>query len=217
MILIVIILITVLILGIFAYQNWTLVPPLVFLGMPSKSLPLALLILLAFGCGFVTIVLLQLLQEMNINQILASIEPETAKVTDIPETNKQAETGESPPINNTKYQNNTSDWEEDKTEDNPTSEDWQDVINELESNPKNTEYIPKKPHQTRPPSVYSYSYPQEQNSSTQKRIDRVYDADYRVIKPNYEQQQQQQQQQQTNNNDDWNVKNPTTQDDDWEF
>ncbi|HEY9701405.1 MAG TPA: hypothetical protein V6C58_03110 [Allocoleopsis sp.] len=216
MILIVIILITVLILSIFAYQNWILVPPLVFLGMQSKSLPLALLILLAFGSGFVTIVLLQLLQEININQILASMAPETAKVTDDPQTQTQPQTVESPPINNTKYQNNTSDWEDDQKEEHPTSEDWQDVIDELESNPKNTEDVPKKP-QSRPPSVYSYSYPQDKNSSIQKRTDRVYDADYRVIKPNYEQQQQQQKQQQTNNNDDWTVKNPTNQDDEWEF
>jgi hypothetical protein len=213
---IILIFIIAVIIGIFIYQNWILVPPLIFLGLQSKSLPLALLIIFAFTLGLITILIISLLNNLVINRLQAEIAAleNSQNTTDTQAQRTQtssANTYTKP--NNTTYtrpNNNDSsdDWDniDNTPTDQTTPQDWEEVINDLETSQVKQPNISNKP---RSAAVYSYTYRESKNSPSIKS-DKVYDADYRVIKSS-------EQSQPENNQSDWESPAQKNQDDEWDF
>jgi len=199
-------------------QNWSPVLPLVFLGMRTQTLPLAIWILICFAGGVLTSMLIAGLFKLS-NYFATSRPPKRPR--DFEPTQKASSTQRSeatssanrPPSSNANSNpTGASDWDSDATD----KDDWdvdEDVDKQQNSSFRrddirdSTTYErqqqPKSGSQSG--SVYSYSYQQPRNSSLGK-TESVYDAEYRVIMPPY---------QQTNTvkqEEDWGFEG----DDDWE-
>ncbi|MFO5493667.1 MAG: LapA family protein [Cuspidothrix sp.] len=170
-------------------QNLSPSLPLVFLGMRTQSLPLALWILFSIITGMITSVIIISLMKfttyLNLQEqpipVSKSI-PRSSRV----KPNTPPPTSPPPPVS--QFDDEFDDWETNRNEDN-----WNDEDN-LESVPE------ASPPGTRPSSVYSYSSQSPKNTAVGK-TETIYDADYRVIIPPYEAPSQ----------------NKATDDDDWDF
>ncbi|NMG10181.1 LapA family protein [Brasilonema sp. UFV-L1] len=204
-------------------QNWLPVLPLVFLGMKSKPLPLAIWILFSTTAGALTTVFLTSL--FNLSNYFAGQKPQspfrspatatrrsqtrTEEPTSRPSPSSSERKTESTRTSNTpddwETDNSTDDWDfEEKKEQAPTpnSQNTSQNTQVRDSSTYERQQEPKSSNKS--DSVYSYSYREPKNSGVGK-TESVYDADYRVIIPPYEPP--------TTNQPQTNQ----TKDDDWEF
>ncbi|NWF58588.1 MAG: LapA family protein [Fischerella sp.] len=189
-------------------QNWSPVLSLVFLGMQTISLPLAMWILFSTAAGAATSLLISGLFQLS-SYFAAPQRPtpsaskprRTPRSGDRPPSPPKAEpayTYTSPPRSETKTSSQSSavdDWETDNLnndwdfeekayrESTPPPQDTQvrDSIGDSKTYERQQE--PKTTFQSG--SSYSYSYREPKNSGVGK-TESVYDADYRVIIPPYQ-------------------------------
>lgn len=198
-------------LGVFAWQNWQPVLELNFLGGKTQTLPLAVWILGAIASGFFTSIIVQLLNNLSVASQQPNIKEPVSK-----QSRPNPQPPENPAGNQSSYADTSEDdidddvfdWEEEPSSKSQTESDWED---EEEPKPQDTvksniyEVRQQPKTATQSGSVYSYSYRESKDSGVGK-TDRVYDADYRVITPPYKPPVEQQ--------DDWTSKGD---DDDWGF
>ena len=170
-------------------QNLSPSLPLVFLGMRTQSLPLALWILFSIIAGMITSVIIISLMKFT---TYLNLQEQPIPVSKSIPTSSRVKPNTPPPTNPpppvSQFDDEFDEWETNGTEDN-----WNDEDN-LESVPE------ASPPGTRPSSVYSYSSQSPKNTAVGK-TETIYDADYRVIIPPYEAPSQ----------------NKATDDDDWGF
>lgn len=180
-------------------QNWSPVLPLVFLGIQTQPLPLAMWILFSTTAGAITSVFISSL--FNLSTYLTRQQSPRLKSPAASPRNKQTRREETferfsvspPPAGTTQSRSSDAvdDWDTNNSTDddwdfeeksnvapNPSSENIQDREREVERQQQ-----PKASSQSG--SVYSYSYRQPKNSGVGK-TESVYDADYRVIIPPYQ-------------------------------
>lgn len=175
-------------------QNWLPPVSLVFLGMRTQALPLAIWILLSIAAGAFTSLLIT--GFFNLSNLLAS-QQWRRKQRDVEAASSSSSTqgykaassaNRSQSSNSNSNETNAADWDTNATDD----DDWDFESEVRNSSPeddvKNTDYErqqqPKIGYQSG--SVYSYSYREPKNSAVGK-TESVYDADYRVIAPPYRQ------------------------------
>ena len=170
-------------------QNLSPSLPLVFLGMRTQSLPLALWILFSIIAGMITSVIIISLMKFT---TYLNLQEQPIPVSKSIPTSSRVKPNTPPPTNPpppvSQFDDEFDDWETNGNEDN-----WNDEDN-LESAPEASQ------PGTRPSSVYSYSSQSPKNTAVGK-TETIYDADYRVIIPPYEAPSQ----------------NKATDDDDWDF
>ncbi|AFZ25935.1 hypothetical protein Cylst_3817 [Cylindrospermum stagnale PCC 7417] len=171
-------------------QNWSPVLPLVFLGMRTQPLPLALWILFSTAAGAFTSILITTL--FKLSNLFAGqpdkTPPKSAPTSPRHSADRRKEPTPSPaspppPSGKTKHStsqefddwetpNQNDDWDfEEQPEQAPT-----DIAEERQRAPKSS---------SQSGSVYSYSYQEPKNTAVGK-TESVYDADYRVIIPPYQ-------------------------------
>lgn len=192
-------------------QNWSPVLPLVFLGVATPALPLAVWILISLAAGASTswaiAFLLQLTnyfsQPKSSNQRQAQTPPKTA-----PYTASSAPPRTPPPQESDRV---VDDWEE------SADEDWnfEENVDEQQSPPpenvqdsRSYEVSSEPKSSYRTGSVYSYSY-REPSDSGGGRTESVYDADYRVLTPPYREPEKVQEQE-----EDWGFDDDELEDED---
>lgn len=197
-------------------QNWSPVLPLVFLGMRTQPLPLAMWILFSTAAGASTSVLITVLFKLSNYFGRQRQTPFRSRASSPRAANRRVEQTNPPytpppPASKTKDADREEfdDWETNSNAD----DDWNfDEKPKQAANP-NLKTEPFRDSQTyerqqepqsssQSGSVYSYSYRQPKNTAVGK-TESVYDADYRVIIPPY--------QPPTNNQTD------NADDDDWSF
>lgn len=149
-------------------QNLTPAVPLVFLGMRSQPLPLALLVLSSTAAGALTSVLMNNLVKLATLAVIRS--PTTPSTRPQSKTNSRAEP---PPRRNTESPRSPS--EPDQVDDWQTNRNLDDWSSTTQSQTKSS---------FASNSEYSYGYQNPENTSVGK-TESVYDADYRVIIPPY--------------------------------
>ncbi|MFM7408550.1 MAG: LapA family protein [Cuspidothrix sp.] len=170
-------------------QNLSPSLPLVFLGMRTQSLPLALWILFSIIAGMITSVII--ISLIKFASYLHLQEQPISPSKSIPTSSRVKQNtppSTTPPPSVSQFDDELDDWETNRNEDN-----WDDEDN-LESPPE-----PSSP-KSRPSSVYSYSSQAPKNTAVGKN-ETIYDADYRVIIPPHQEP---------------NQKN-VTDDNDWDF
>lgn len=175
-------------------QNWLPVLPIVFLGMKTQALPLALWILLSVGAGAFTSLLMTGL--FKISNLYARPLPRkrrnvvSSSSTQPKEAYHTAASASKPDTDSTST-NAADDWVSDSTDD----DDWnleEDADKTRSSAQKDlrdskTYEVSTEPKSGyRSGSAYSYSYREPSNSGV-GRTESIYDADYRVIPPPYQQ------------------------------
>ncbi len=181
-------------------QNWSPILPLVFLGVQTKSLPLAMWILFSTAAGAATSLvisgLFQLSSYLAVPQRstpAASKSRRTTAKSDRSTREKSTDsyssyTSPPPSATQTSSQPNPDDdWD---TNDN---EDWDFEEKPDTTRSQNTEVRDSKSYERRQEptdsfragSSYSYSYREPKNSGVGK-TESIYDADYRVIIPPYQ-------------------------------
>jgi cytoskeletal protein RodZ len=178
-------------------QNWSPALPLVFLGVKTQALPLALWILLSVGAGACTSIFITGL--FKLSNYFARYQPQYRRNTvegsrtqssgSKNQSNKATSASYSQPDTNSVPKDTTDDdWGSNSTDD----DDWdfadktenfssQKDVKDSTTYEVNTE--PKSGY--RAGSVYSYNYREPRNSGVGK-TESVYDADYRVITPPYQ-------------------------------
>ncbi|MCV3212857.1 hypothetical protein OGM63_04830 [Plectonema radiosum NIES-515] len=181
-------------------QNWSPVLPLVFLGIRTQPLPLAMWILFSTTAGAVTSVFISSL--FNFSTYLARQQPNRLKSPAASPRNKQTRREETfsrspvnpPPPASTTESRSSDDVGDDWDTNNTTDDDWdfEEKSNVDTPSPENTQDRDQSYERQQKPksssqsgSVYSYSYRQPKNSGVGK-TESVYDADYRVIIPPYQ-------------------------------
>lgn len=187
-------------LALLLVQNWSPALPLVFLGMRTRELPLALWLLFSVGAGVFTAVTISSLFQLASYFTPASSprRPTRATTTSrsssppprrpVAEPTYQAATPPPQPTTEPSRRSTGNDWDEGSNDDwdfdgepkpktaPPQDEDLKDSKNyDRTQTPKSGE---------KSGSVYSYSYREPKNSGVGK-TESVYDADYRVITPPY--------------------------------
>ena len=205
---------------LFALQNWSPVLPIVFLGIKTVSLPLAMWILIAIATGLFTSVLMALLFQLSNyssqKQLLKRIRELEAGASPVGKSRVGGESNSSSSqdddfIDNEFFENDFLQDEEDREESYKNS-NYQDYtpnsgVYERGQQPKTT---------SQSGSVYSYSYRDNKDSGAGKtesvydKTESVYDADYRVINPPLRKLDD-------DREDDWTRKSNTNDDDDWGF
>jgi hypothetical protein len=188
-------------------QNWSPALPLVFFGIKTQPLPLAMWILFSTTAGGFTSLFITSLFKLT-NYIALQQRPTPAKPRfNSPRTSNQTRTEEpiprpnSPPPPASKTQYNSRDTSDEDNEDdwgtNTNSDDWDFEERQEEEAPKpnsqtqqdreskNYERQQEPKRSSQSGSVYSYSYREPKNSGVGK-TESVYDADYRVIIPPYQ-------------------------------
>jgi hypothetical protein len=197
-------------------QNWSPVISLVFLGMRTQPLPLAMWMLLATTAGALTSLFITSLMTVSTYFVTeqSQTRPKSAARPRTKTTYKQKPTPEPPPVNKTENRssdtfddwntnNQDDDWNFDEKPEEPSAPRQQ---NSEFSEPKTYERQQEPKSSSQSGSVYSYNYREPKNTAVGK-TESVYDADYRVIVPPY--QPPTTNQANNNNNDD--------DDDDWSF
>jgi len=194
--------------------------PLVFLGRQTPALPLGIWVGLAIAFGIVTSLLLQSLG------YLANFSPSRPPEATVPKSPRPQPRRQPPVVEReTRYSEEpTSDWESSR----PTSnkevwdEEWEIDNQPAATNRESSKPTPQKSERGAKPyeaqqepttsnqsgSVYSYGYREPSDSGVGKS-ESVYDADYRVIVPPYQQPTP------TIAEDDWQPK--AKEDEDWGF
>jgi hypothetical protein len=172
-------------------QNLSPSLPLMFLGMRTQALPLALWILLSITAGiFTSLIITSLLKfasylSLQEQQLIPKSIPTSPRVRQ----NTPPPKSPPPPIN--QVDDEFDDWDTNRHQD-----DWND-----EENSESEETSPnQQSSSSRRSSVYSYSSQEPKNTAVGK-TESVYDADYRVIIPPSPK----------------SGKNQATDDDDWDF
>ena len=189
-------------------QNWSPVLPLVFLGMKTQALPLAIWILISVTAGAITSLLITALFKLS-NYFAAKQLWQRRRDVGAAQTSSNTRRTDAPSSANRSESSNTnstssdaSDWDTDSSGD----DDWD--FDEDAEKTKNSQFKdevrdptnyerqqqPKSSQQSG--SVYSYGY-REPNNSAVGKTESVYDADYRVIVPPPRQTDT------VNQNDDW--------------
>ncbi len=162
-------------------------PPLslVFLGMRTPALPLAVWILICLGCGASTTLLVATLFRVS-NYFAGGGQknPRSASAPSYrtPKRSEPASSRQTPPSSTSQSnrQADGDDWNEDNTDD-----DWD--LEEVADTPvKDRDFErPQEPKSgSKSGSSYSYSYKEPQNSGVGK-TESIYDADFRVLTPPY--------------------------------
>ncbi|NJM72057.1 MAG: LapA family protein [Scytonema sp. RU_4_4] len=204
-------------LALLLVQNWSPVLPLIFLGMKSKPLPLAIWILFSTAAGAFTTIFVTSL--FNLSNYFAGQQRQTplrspATATRRSQTRTEEPTPRpSPPPSDRKTEStqtsdapddwetndSTDDWDfEEKKEQAPTPNSQNTQVRDSSTYERQQE--PKSSYKS--DSVYSYSYREPKNSGVGK-TESVYDADYRVIIPPYEPPTTPQAQTNQTKDDDW--------------
>jgi hypothetical protein len=194
--------------ALLAAYNWSLVLPIVFLGMKTQALPIWLWIGLSIGAGFCTSLLLQF---FNYLQNRALVTRFSQRSTEPLRYHQRTETSDRQtsytPPNQPSNNDDESDW------DAASNEDWE-FEEETETTPSDRaaavkDDIPDYEARRTPTSsqtsgsVYSYSYRQPEDASVGK-TESVYDVNYRVINPpNWESDRQPEVQEESDDDDDW--------------
>ena len=172
-------------LALLLVQNWSPVLPLVFLGLTTPALPLAVWILISLFAGAGTSVAIASL--FKLANYFAQPKPKKKRqFTPPPRPQPSSNTYTKRPTQDTNNNNSADDWLEEPIDD----EDWH-----LEENTPDSQNADSYPQDSRSyevnnepksskrqGSVYSYSY-REPESSNVRKPESVYDADYRVLKP----------------------------------
>ncbi|MEA5553922.1 LapA family protein [Anabaena cylindrica UHCC 0172] len=172
-------------------QNLSPTLPLVFLGMRTQPLPLALWILLSIAAGAFTSLLISALfkvanyvstQQVSTNSFTSNATTPRAKTTTSKKTTQPTSTPRIP-VNPTEYttSNDFDDWETDSNQ----GDDWDDQESRRTSSPKTYENQQAPQNTSQSDSVYSYSSQEPKNTGVGK-TESIYDADYRVIIPPYQ-------------------------------
>ncbi|AKG23299.1 hypothetical protein [Calothrix sp. 336/3] len=201
-------------------QNWSPVLPLVFFGVRTKSLPLAIWILFATSAGVITSLVITSLFPIA-NSLAGEKRPTSSRKSTFKETTTQRPSKEEKPPRAptpspekaTSSRDNDGDWE-----DIDRPQDW-DFDEERETPPpsaktqvqdgKSYERQQDVKSKSQSGSVYSYSYREPKNSGVGK-TESVFDADYRVIIPPYQPPDENQAEDLVNDDNDGN-----NDDDDW--
>ncbi len=187
-------------LALLLVQNWSPVLPLVFLGLTTPALPLAVWIVISLAAGGGTSLAIASL--FNLANYFAQPKPSKKRqVKPPPRPQASSNTFTKQPIQDSS--NSTDEWLENPIND----EDWQYEDNSQDSENNNADSYPQdsrsyevssEPKSSkRQGSVYSYSY--REPDSGERKTESVYDADYRVLTPPYK------------------SPNPVSDDDDWGF
>ena len=167
-------------------QNLSPLLSLVFLGMRSQSLPLGLWILLSIIAGIFTSLiitrLLKLATDLNLQQ-----QPTPKSIPTPPRVRPYTPPSQSPPPPVSQF-HDQDDWNTNQNQDDLDDGDNYQSVPETSQNNSRTS------------SVYSYSSQAPKNTAVGK-TESIYDADYRVIVPPYQE----------------SSKNQVTDDDDWDF
>ncbi len=178
-------------LALLLVQNWSPVLPLVFLGLTTPALPLAVWILFSLAAGgFTTLAIASL---FNLANYFA--QPKPSKKRQVQPPPRSQPFSNTPPKRPTPQASSSSNSNDDDWLEDPLSdEDWQLEEKPQDSQNKNTDAYPQdsrsyevnsEPKSSkRQGSVYSYSY-REPESSGVGKSESVYDADYRVLTPPY--------------------------------
>lgn len=196
-------------------QNWSPVLSLVFLGVQTQPLPLAIWILFSTATGAFTSVLIATLFNLSNYFVAGQRQTPDRRSTTVPRakaTQREEPTSRptSPPPPASKKEQPTSDVFDDWETNGSRDDDWNFDEKSEEASTSNPQTQPARDSKTyerqseaksssQSGSVYSYSYREPKNTAVGK-TESVYDADYRVIIPPYQP--------------------PTTNqadDDDWEF
>ncbi|HAZ46871.1 MAG TPA: hypothetical protein DCZ55_21055 [Cyanobacteria bacterium UBA11371] len=199
-------------LTLFAVQNWSPVLPMVFLGIKTASLPLAMWILFAIAAGLVTswlmAALFQLSNYLSAKQLRSRI--------------RELEAGKSRPSRQSTI--NTDSADDDDFLDDEFFGDDEEGEEPIYKAPNYQDYTasgttyerPQEPKtQYQSGSVYSYGYRDKGDTGVGKtesiynKTDSIYDADYRVINPPLRKLED-------DAEDDWTRKS-NADDDDWGF
>lgn len=180
-------------------QNWSPALSLVFLGIRTQPLPLAMWILFSTTAGALTSVLINTLFKLS-NYF---VKPQRQTPLRSPSASPRTKTtrpeeptprpSSPPPAGKTEY---ASDEEFDDWETNRNNDDWNFDENPTDAPNPNRQTQPFRDSQTyerqqepksssQSGSVYSYSYREPKNTAVGK-TESVYDADYRVIIPPYQ-------------------------------
>ncbi|GAB1537679.1 hypothetical protein NUACC21_03290 [Scytonema sp. NUACC21] len=182
-------------------QNWSPVLPLVFLGMRTQPLPLAIWILFSTVAGAFTTVFVTSL--FGLSNYFGQQKRQTPPMASTEAPRRNRSRSEEPPSrpqnpppsgNQTEYENSDTsdgwergsrlydDWEFDnEPEETSTSDSRKTQFQDSDTYVRSSE--PKDKPKT--DSSYSYSYREPKNSGVGK-TESVYDADYRVIVPPYQ-------------------------------
>jgi hypothetical protein len=181
-------------------QNWSPVLSLVFLGMKSKPIPLAIWILFSTAAGaFTTIFVTSLL---NLSNSFAGQQrratPSRSSTTSTRATSQtrreEPAPRPSPPPSEPQTESRRTRDEPDDWETDSSTDDWDFEKEEAPtSSPENTQVRDSNIYErqqepkssSKSDSAYSYSYREPKNSGVGK-TESVYDADYRVIIPPYQ-------------------------------
>lgn len=183
-------------------QNWSPVIALVFLGMRSKPLPLAIWILFSTAAGAFTTVVITILfnlssyfeRQQRSTPFRSSAKPPRQNQTRS-EQPKSPRPSDPPPSNSrtdSRMGDTTDDWEtgsglyddwefNEKQEEAPTSGTQGTRVQDSNTYERSSEPTSS----SKSGSVYSYNYREPKNSGVGK-TESVYDADYRVIIPPYQ-------------------------------
>lgn len=172
-------------------QNWFPVLPLVFLGIKTQALPLALWILLSVSAGAFTSLFITGL--FKLSNYFTRYKPRYRRnaVEDSKTQQRKAQhtaaSQSQPDTNSTPSDAAADDWASDSTDD----DDWdfdedadktRNVSSQKDVSSTTYEVSSEPKSGSRSGSVYSYSY-REPKSSGVGKTESVYDADYRVLTP----------------------------------
>ena len=172
-------------LALLLVQNWSPVLPLVFLGLTTPALPLAVWILISLVAGVSTSLAIASL--FNLANYFAQPKPtKKRQFTPPPRPQPSSNTYSKQPTQESS--NSADDW----LEDSPNDQDWQyeentqksDNADSYPQDSRSYEVSNEPKSSKRQGSVYSYSY-REPDSVEEKTESAVYDADYRVLTPPY--------------------------------
>jgi hypothetical protein len=173
-------------------QNLSPSLPLMFLGMGTQALPLALWILLSITAGIFTSLIITRLLKFATDLNLQAPQPLPKSIPTPPRVRQNTPPPQSPPPTVNQVDDEFDDWDTNRNQD-----DWDD----REDSEPVTETSPsQQSSNSRNSSVYSYSSQSPKNTAVGK-TESVYDADYRVIIPPYQE----------------SGKTQVTDDDDWDF
>lgn len=183
-------------------QNWSPILPLVFLGMTTQALPLAVWILISVVAGAFTSLLIAGLFKLS-NYFVRASSPQSRRTPVAAQRSEAPRTTARPsqPDTNSASSKPDDDWDA-----NTTTDDWD--FEEADAMPRSASQRPEgsfgdsvqedtvkgsknyaashESNTVSQPGAYSYSYREPSNSGVGK-TESVYDANYRVIKPPHQQ------------------------------
>ena len=168
-------------------QNWSPVLPLVFLGLKTQALPLAIWILSSIAAGAFTSLcitgLFKLSNHFGRSSKRRYVSGASAQYSQPPKT------AASQPKPDDATATDDDDWSSTTDDDDWDFEDEADKTRDSTQNTvkdSTTSKVSTEPKTSNQSGAYSYSYQEPSNSGVGK-TESVYDADYRVLTPPYQQ------------------------------